>query len=144
MTNRLIMGSFDGTFVLRISMPGYDVLNTSLTPNQVVFDSRWIDTSKIFFKGSSASFATSEPGGITSTEIALPLFYNPGSTPPLIWLEVILNTDAANSTPFLDMRSAVTRADWIYISGNTAYAEIVGIHPSLISAAYYCVMRVFE
>ena len=41
MANRVVIGAFDGTYVLRTSQPGNDVLNAGLTPNQLSFDSRW-------------------------------------------------------------------------------------------------------
>lgn len=48
MTNRVIMGKFQNDFVLRASMPGYDVLNPNLPPEQLVFDSRWSKVSSIY------------------------------------------------------------------------------------------------
>lgn len=54
MTNRVILGAFNGTYVLRVSKPGYDVLTPSLTKEQLVFDSRWASTSSVFMSGTIA------------------------------------------------------------------------------------------
>lgn len=48
MTNRVIMGKFQNDFVLRASIPGYDVLDPNLPPERLVFDSRWSKVSSIY------------------------------------------------------------------------------------------------
>lgn len=52
MANRMVMGAFDGTQVLRISRPGYNVLSTGLAPKYLAFDSRWDITGRILLRGS--------------------------------------------------------------------------------------------
>lgn len=52
MVNRIVLGAFDNTFVLRASRPTFDVLSTGLTTNQLAFDSRWGEASNCFLIGS--------------------------------------------------------------------------------------------
>lgn len=51
MANRQIFGLFNAEQVLRISRPGYNVLSTGLTADQLVFDSRWTYVGKVWMKG---------------------------------------------------------------------------------------------
>ncbi|TKT78434.1 hypothetical protein [Aquamicrobium sp. LC103] len=51
MANRVILGAFDGTYVLRVSRPGFNVLSTGLPNESLVFDSRWVESSNIFMQG---------------------------------------------------------------------------------------------
>lgn len=51
MSNRLILGSFANTFVLRVSRPGYNVLDDSLPPECISFDSRWQETMNVIQSG---------------------------------------------------------------------------------------------
>lgn len=51
MSNRVILGAFDSTFVLRVSRPGADVLNTALPVEQLAFDSRWASLAVIHQQG---------------------------------------------------------------------------------------------
>lgn len=52
MANRVVLGAFDGTYVLRASRPGFNVLSTTLTTEQLAFDSRWSEAGNIFLRGS--------------------------------------------------------------------------------------------
>lgn len=52
MVDRVLLGAFDGTYVLRVSRPGYDVKNPALTPNQLSFDSRWQEAGQELMRGS--------------------------------------------------------------------------------------------
>lgn len=54
MANRAVLGAFDGTYVLRVSKPGFNVLSTGLTVDQLAFDSRWAETGNAFMSGSAA------------------------------------------------------------------------------------------
>lgn len=51
MVNRVVLGAFDSTFVLRASRPGFNVLTTTLTPEQIAFDSRWARAANIYASG---------------------------------------------------------------------------------------------
>ncbi|MBC2806648.1 hypothetical protein C3Y94_026200 [Rhizobium ruizarguesonis] len=51
MSNRLILGAFDNTFVLRISRPGANVLDPALPVEQLAFDSRWASLAVIHQQG---------------------------------------------------------------------------------------------
>lgn len=51
MTNRVILGAFAGTHVLRISRPGFNVQDDTLIPEQIAFDSRWASTANIIAQG---------------------------------------------------------------------------------------------
>lgn len=52
MANRVVLGAFDGTYVLRVSRPGFNVLSTGLTRSQLSFDSRWPETGNELLSGS--------------------------------------------------------------------------------------------
>lgn len=43
MANRVILGSFQNTYALKISVPGADVLQPGLDIEQTVFDSQWTE-----------------------------------------------------------------------------------------------------
>lgn len=51
MTNRLILGQFDGTYLLRVSRPGFDAMDPNLRPSQLAFDSRWMTTLQVHISG---------------------------------------------------------------------------------------------
>lgn len=51
MANRVIMGSFNGDYRLRISAPGYDVLNTGLVSPQLRFSTDWGRLGNIWMQG---------------------------------------------------------------------------------------------
>lgn len=52
MANRVVLGAFNGTYVLRVSRPGYNVLDPALPPERLVFDSRWAEANNCFAVGS--------------------------------------------------------------------------------------------
>lgn len=51
MTDRIILGAFDGTYVLRASRPGFDVTNPNLPKEALAFDSRWNTVGRIVQTG---------------------------------------------------------------------------------------------
>jgi hypothetical protein len=51
MANRVVLGAFDNTFVLRVSRPGNNVLDTALAPEKLSFDSRWNSLLKVVQQG---------------------------------------------------------------------------------------------
>jgi hypothetical protein len=51
MTNRIILGAFEGTYVLRASKPGYNVLDPALTKEQLAFDSRYFTAMRVLSQG---------------------------------------------------------------------------------------------
>jgi hypothetical protein len=65
MSNRIVLGAFDGTFVLRVSRPGYNVLDTSLAQDGIAFDSRWIANTKPWISGVATSFGTGSAASFT-------------------------------------------------------------------------------
>lgn len=77
MANRVVVGAFAGTYVLRGSRPGFDVLNTGLTNNQLAFDSRWdeignvLQTGTFTVSGSGTLPLRPLPAGMTSPPIIL-------------------------------------------------------------------------
>jgi len=52
MANRVVLGAFDSTFVLRASLPGQNVLSTALTAKQLAFSSEWAEAANCFLTGS--------------------------------------------------------------------------------------------
>lgn len=51
MANRVVLGSFADTYVLRVSKPGFNVLDDTLSTDKVVFDSRWAETGNVMQSG---------------------------------------------------------------------------------------------
>ena len=60
MADHVLMGAFDGTFVIRTSLPGFDVKNTGLPPESVSFDSRWPEIGNVLVTGEFRLSGTSE------------------------------------------------------------------------------------
>lgn len=53
MTNRTVLGPLPGGGIgLRVSRPGFNVLDGGLTGQQVAFDSRWLDAAVVYMQGS--------------------------------------------------------------------------------------------
>jgi hypothetical protein len=52
MSNRVVLGAFDGTYVLRVSRPGFDVLDPNLAKELLAFDSRWDEAGNVYMTGS--------------------------------------------------------------------------------------------
>lgn len=51
MANRVILGAHNGSMVLRVSRPGYDVTSTSLTRKQLAFDSTVSNCLRVLYQG---------------------------------------------------------------------------------------------
>lgn len=51
MANRVVMGAFDSTHVLRVSKPGHNVLAPGLSKEQLSFDSRWSESALVLIAG---------------------------------------------------------------------------------------------
>ena len=81
MANRVVLGAFDGTHVLRVSRPGFNVLSTGLTPKQLAFDSRWQESGNVFMSGNFSAPAT-------GSWLTIP-FGTTFNTPPLVLLRII-------------------------------------------------------
>ena len=77
MVDRVLLGSFDGTYVLRVSRPGYDVKNTGLSEKNLAFDSRWAEVGQELMRG-SVDFTPDAAGMMT--------FYypTPMNPPPVV------------------------------------------------------------
>lgn len=136
MVNRVVLGAFDGTYVLRASRPGFDVLNTGLTRNQLAFDSRWSETGLEFMSG---TFAVDHGDSVT---------INYGTTfaqPPIVVLRCIGNgvyfalTDHYNhlgaNNPF-SSRLRVNVSSFSFFRGTT-----VPIPPGTGMTCHYTVYR---
>ncbi|WP_274426740.1 hypothetical protein [Chelativorans sp. YIM 93263] len=61
MANRVVLGAFDGTYVLRCSRPGYNVLSTGLPVERLSFDSRWDEVGNIMLTGSITRASGASP-----------------------------------------------------------------------------------
>lgn len=54
MANRVVLGEFGGDYVLRVSRPGFNVLDPALPRHQLAFDSRWPENLNIASRGTFA------------------------------------------------------------------------------------------
>lgn len=89
MANRVVLGAFDGTYVLRVSRPGFNVLSTGLTTNQLAFDSRWSDTGLEFMSG---NFTADNSGSVTIN------YGTTFATPPTVIFRIIGDGGAYKTT----------------------------------------------
>lgn len=80
MTNRVVLGDFDGTKVLRISRAGNDVLDPDLPKEGLSFDSRWLVALRFMTSGSFVS------GIGTVGMVTVPYPYIPTLIPVLLVL----------------------------------------------------------
>lgn len=51
MTDKVILGAFDNTYVLRVALPGYDVKDPNLPTKCLAFDSRWNAMATVVMSG---------------------------------------------------------------------------------------------
>ncbi|ESY35777.1 hypothetical protein NKK48_01610 [Mesorhizobium sp. C386A] len=82
MANRVLIGSFAGDQVLRISRPGFDVLDDTLDLNSVAFDSRWSEVGNVVMSGSGLT--TQSNGGTNWKTVTFPTPYPAGVVPLVI------------------------------------------------------------
>lgn len=88
MTNRLLFEDMAGEQRLRFSRPGYDVLDPNLTNEQLVFDSAWHDTLKLYRaswgtqSGLTFKKVTLSSGGTSTTFSVMELLF--GETLPFV------------------------------------------------------------
>ena len=90
MANRVVLGAFDNTYVLRISKPGFNVLDPNLSAGQLVFDSRWSEYTSVHSEG-IASFAP----GQSTVAVAHDLGFRPFA---MCWYMSSLNQMTAFDT----------------------------------------------
>lgn len=85
MVNRVAFGELPGgRYGLRVSRPGSNVLDPSLAPNKLAFDSGWVRTLKIFSTGTvNVPTATSWPQ-YTTVNFGKSF---PAPPPCLVWAE---------------------------------------------------------
>ena len=66
MANRVVLGEFNGDYVLRVSRPGFNVLDPNLPRHQLAFDSRWPENLNIAARGTFELITTMDiPHGMT-------------------------------------------------------------------------------
>jgi hypothetical protein len=82
MANRTLLGLFQGVYRLRISMPGYDVMNAGLGSEQLAFDSAWGRLGKVWMKG---AVAVGSPGSVNV------FFGRTFNAPPLVIVYSTMN-----------------------------------------------------
>lgn len=84
MANRMILGSFNGDHVLRVSRPEHNVLNPNLARKNLAFDSQWPETMQVIH-----SDRVSYPASSTANTFSIPhggLSLSTGAV-VLMWLE---------------------------------------------------------
>ncbi len=81
MVARSVLGLFDGSYRLRVSKPAKNVLSTSLTRDELAFDSAWDEIIQIVAAGTATSNNTNEGGTLFKRyllyEFPTPLAYVP-------------------------------------------------------------------
>jgi hypothetical protein len=78
MSNRLVLGSFDNTYLLRVSRPGANVLNPSLPVESLAFDSRWTNMFTVVQSGNIRGIMDNVDmvGWMWYAELAIPASYS--------------------------------------------------------------------
>lgn len=103
MTNRVALGLLPGGgYGVRVSRPGYDVLNNALTGAQIAFDSRWVTAARVFLNG-SVTAPQSSFGSYTS--IAFP------SSLPSIPTAIVMQRQSSSSQ-WVSVDSAAFDESW--------------------------------
>jgi hypothetical protein len=103
MTNRVFMGVFQGDMRLRISKPGFDVMNAGLTAEQLAFDSAWGRLGKVWMKGAvtlSSNQSIVIPFGRTFTAAPMIVVFS-----DVRW---VYNTPGYKSVPATQISSSAT------------------------------------
>lgn len=111
MVQRVVYGALPGGgYGLRVSRPGFDVLNPSLPPSQLSFDSGWDRTLKVFMSGSVAV-----PVATGAFQYTTVNFGRTFSTPP-VCLAWVTNASGSfedpNRVTFMDQSSIGFSSDW--------------------------------
>lgn len=110
MANRAVLGAFSGTQVLRVSRPGFNVLSTSLTSDQLAFDSRWTETLNEIMSGQINAYGTVSFGRTFPTPPLVVLRKRPwGSS--LIW-DTAGHTEYGETDIFIGDKLVVTRTNF--------------------------------
>lgn len=91
MVQRVLLGAFQGTYVLRVSREGFDVTNTTLNANQLVFDSRYTETMEILASG------TVQSGPFNSTQKVTVNFPNQVTPPAVIAMCKLFNPPSSGN-----------------------------------------------
>jgi hypothetical protein len=82
MTNRVVIGEFEGTYVLRVSRPGYNAMDPNLPSIGLVFDSRWATFAAIHMNGSVALGVDT-----SGNERVISIYHGLGFTPYVLGFE---------------------------------------------------------
>lgn len=85
MVARSVLGLFDGSYRLRVSKPGNNVLSTGLTREQLAFDSTWDEIIQIVASGTATS-SNSNEGSSTFKRYLLYEFATPLTYVPMVLL----------------------------------------------------------
>ncbi|QIG75629.1 hypothetical protein EVC20_058 [Rhizobium phage RHph_Y2_17_1] len=142
MTNRVVLGAFAGTYVLRISKPGFDVLNTSLADGNLSFDSRWSSVGKLWTKGQvpQSAWTQSSAGGTPVAECSFSLGYTPGANaPPLVIATILLSSSNGAQSGMLRPVFGLEQT----IVGSTIKIGILFFSKPQVNTMYYTVWRPF-
>lgn len=134
MANRTILGEFDGTYVLRVSRPGADVLNASLSPEFLAFDSRWQDTARVYMSGVVSPWSAIG----NDAYIDIPLGYAPTNTT----LPVILMQVRCTGTSFYHEDDYVGVMPFVLL-GSVARATSFFISKANYHSLHYKILRPF-
>ncbi|AGC36063.1 hypothetical protein B7L88_gp019 [Rhizobium phage RHEph10] len=135
MTNRVVLGAFDGTFVLRISKPGFNVLDTALSDANLSFDSRWSSVGKVWMKGvlPQLAFTQFSSGGSPSVKASFGLGYTPAANAPPVLIAMMKLAGSSQYRPIFGLES--------YVVGSTMNIGISFFSKPQIDAVYYLVWR---
>lgn len=114
MSNRVILGAFAGTHVFRVSRPGFDVLNDSLPPNAIAFDSRWSESANVFMEGTFSASANNSSNTVNygttlpSVPIVIIRLKDPERSRTIAYVNqrnpIVIGSDNNWANPMLDVR----------------------------------------
>lgn len=116
MVDRLIIGNFDGQSRIRLSRPTFDVKDTSLTNEQLVFDSSWNNTMAVHHYANAISVPAQRmtlPGGTT-------------------WVYEYILPEPLDYVPTVIGWLHTTYEDWINVSAGISITRNVLIQQTLV------------
>lgn len=138
MTDRVVLGALPGGgYGLRVSLPGFDVKNANLAPNQKAFDSEWTNTLKYHAIGSV--FLPVNTGGSPPVVVSFPALSSP---PPTLLFKTttvgIKPIAGGNTGPVYPFGLSAFGGDALVYNNRI---EFIRPHPSDgASTAYYIVL----
>ena len=125
MVTRAVLGTFSGVQRLRVSRPGFDALDTGLSPIELAFDSTWTSMIQVLYA------VTAQSAGSKTSGFGLYKLYD---WTPLTYVPVVLlfadDGVPAGYAPFIGNQDWIVTSSAVYIdTPNTTMRLYVTTQP---------------